>query len=167
LELEMLKLEKFLNNIAGGIILTAMMLLVTGDVLGRYLFNRPIHGTTEITEFMMVGLLYFTLAHTQTDKAHIRVEMFITHLSPGTRLILEMIAYLLGFFLFVLITWQGILSAAKAWEVWETTFGLILFPLFPAKVLIPIGSFLFSLRLLLDFIGGLKNLREGSMHDKP
>lgn len=163
----MAKVEKILNNIAGGIILTAMMLLVTGDVLGRYLFNRPIHGTTEITEFMMVGLLYLTLAHTQTDKAHIRVEMFITHLSPGTRLILEMIAYLLGFILFVLITWQGILSAARAWEVWETTFGLILFPLFPAKVLIPIGSFLFSLRLLLDFIGGLKNLPEGSMHGKP
>ena len=163
----MVKVEKFLNNIAGGIILTAMMFLVTADVLGRYLFNRPIHGTTEITEFMMVGLLYFTLAHTQADKAHIRVEMFISHLSPRTQLILEMIAYLLGFILFALITWQGILSAAKAWQVWETTFGLILFPLFPAKVLIPIGSFLFSLRLLLDFVGGLKNLREGSAHGQP
>jgi len=163
----MIKLEKFLNNVAGGVILTAMMFLVTGDVLGRYLFNKPIHGTTEVIEFMMVGLLYFTLANTQAEKAHIRVEMFISRLSPGSRLIFEVIAYLLGFILFALITWQGTLSAMKAWEIWETTFGLIMFPLFPAKVLIPIGSFLFCLRLLLDLIGGLKDLREGSTHGKP
>jgi len=163
----MVKLENFLNNVAGGIILTAMMLLVTGDVLGRYLFNSPIHGTTEITEFMMVGLLYFTLAHTQADKSHIRVEMFVSRLTPRAQLFFETITYLLGLFLFVLITWQGTLSAIKAWQVGETTFGVILFPLFPAKVLIPIGSFLFSLRLLLDFVEGLKHLRGGATHDKP
>ena len=163
----MTALEKFLNNWAGGIILTAMMFLVTGDVLGRYLFNLPIQGTTEVTEFMMVGLLYFTLAHTQADKSHIRVDMFVSRLPPRTQLFFETITYLLGLFLFVLITWQGTLSAIKAWQVGETTFGVILFPLFPAKVLIPIGSFLFSLRLLLDFVEGLKHLRGGATHDKP
>lgn len=156
----MVKLENFLNNVAGGIILTAMMLLVTGDVLGRYLFNSPIHGTTEITEFMMVGLLYFTLAHTQALKAHIRVDMLVSLFSPRARLICEEITYFLGFILLALITWQSLVSAIQAWKIGETTFGLILFPLFPAKVLIPIGCFIVCLRLILDFFHGLKNLRK-------
>ena len=140
--------------------MTAMMLLVTGDVLGRYLFNSPIHGTTEITEFMMVGLLYFTLAHTQALKAHIRVDMLVSLFSPRARLICEEITYFLGFILLALITWQSLVSAIQAWKIGETTFGLILFPLFPAKVLIPIGCFIVCLRLILDFFHGLKNLRK-------
>lgn len=151
--------ERYLSKVAGGIILTAMMLLVTGDVLGRYLFNSPVHGTTEVIEFMMVALLYFTLAHTQAAKAHIRVEMFVSRLSPKAQLICDEMAYIMGFVLFALITWQATLSAIKAWQLWETTFGVILFPLFPAKVLIPIGSFLFCLRLLLDSVEGWKTLR--------
>lgn len=156
----MVRLEKFLNNVAGGVILSAMMLLVTGDVLGRYLFNRPIHGTTEVTEFMMVGLLYFTLAHTQALKAHIRVDMLVSLFSPRARLICEVITYLLGFILFALITWQSLASAIQAWKIGETTFGLILFPLFPAKVLVPIGCFIVCLRLILDFFNGLRNLKK-------
>lgn len=140
--------------------MTAMMLLVTGDVLGRYLFNSPIHGTTEITEFMMVGLLYFTLAHTQALKAHIRVDMLVSLFSPRARLICEEITYFLGFILLALITWQSLVSAIQAWKIGETTFGLILFPLFPAKVLIPIGCFIVCLRLILDFFHGLRNLRK-------
>ena len=156
----MVRLEKFLNNVAGGVILTAMMFLVTGDVLGRYLFNRPIHGTTEVTEFMMVGLLYFTLAHTQTLKAHIRVDMLVSIFSPRARILCEAITYFLGFILLALITWQSLAAAIQAWKIGETTFGLILFPLFPAKVLIPLGCFIFSLRLILDFFNGLKKLRK-------
>ena len=162
----MARLEKILSHLAGGVLLTAMMLLVTADVLGRYLLDRPIHGTTELTEFMMVGLLYFTLAHTQADKAHIKVEMLVSRLSPKTQLIFEVLAYGLGFSLFVLITWQGTLAAVKAWKFGETTFGVILFPLFPAKVLVPIGSALFSMRLFLDFREGLKNLVGKAVHDR-
>jgi len=163
----MARLEKILSHLAGGLLLTAMMFLVTADVLGRYLLGRPIHGTTELTEFMMVGLLYFTLAHTQADKAHIKVEMLVSRLSPKTQLFFEVLAYGLGFFLFVLITWQGTLAAMKSWKFGETTFGVILFPLFPAKVLVPIGSALFALRLFLDFREGLKNLGRKAVHGRP
>ena len=161
----MVKLERFLNNVIGGIILTFMMLLVTGDVSGRYLLNRPIHGTTEITEFMMVALFYFTLAYTQADKGHIRIELLTSHLSPRNQLICEMITYPLAIILFVLITWQGTLATIKSWDFGETTFGLIELPLYPAKALIPVGSFLFSLRLLLDFVCILKKIQKGATND--
>lgn len=157
----MVSLERFLNNVAGAIILTSMMFLVTGDVLGRYLFNKPIHGTTELTEFMMIGLLYFTLAHTQALKAHIRVDILTSFFSSRVKLICEEITYFLGFILFALITWQTMEAAVQAWKIWETTFGLILFPLFPAKILIPIGSFMVCLRFILDFLNGLRSLLRG------
>jgi len=154
----MVKIERFMNYVAGTVILLGMMFLVTFDVIGRFLFNRPLHGATEITEFMMVGLLYFTLAHTQALKAHINVEIFTLHYSPRTRLVADLITYFLGLFLFAFITWQGFKSALDAWRIQEVTFGLLELPLFPAKVLVPIGSLILSLRFILDIADGWRKL---------
>jgi TRAP-type C4-dicarboxylate transport system permease small subunit len=156
------KVEKLLNYIGGGLILTAMMILVTCDVVGRFIFNHPIHGVTEITEFLMVGMFYFTLAHTQAVKHNIKVEVLITHLSDRGKQIAEFITYFLGLLLFILITWQGVRSAADAWAIGEITFGLVELPLFPAKVLVPIGSFMLCLRFLVDIIEGWRNLKGGA-----
>jgi len=153
-------LEKFLNHVAGGIILIGMMLLVTGDVIRRLAFKSPIHGTTELVEFMMVGLLYLTLANTQAIKAHINIEILVERLSPRTRLLCELISCFLGLILFSLITWQGIKSSAYSWKINEITFGVIKFPLFPSKAIIPVGSLLLCLRFILDIIDGLAKLRK-------
>ena len=44
---------------AAMVILGAMMLLTVIDVFGRYLLNRPLVGSTEVTEVMMVTLAFF------------------------------------------------------------------------------------------------------------
>jgi TRAP-type C4-dicarboxylate transport system permease small subunit len=152
--------EKFLTAIGGGILLMAMMLLVTADVMGRSLFSKPVQGTTELTEFIMVALLYLSLAHTQALKGHINVDIFLSYFKKRTRLGFDLIIYLLGLLLFTLITWQGTLAAIKAWAFWETTFGVIPFPLFPTKVLVPLGSFLVCLRYLIDIKNGIKSLAQ-------
>lgn len=153
-------LEKFLNDVAAGIILMGMMLLVTGDVIRRLAFKSSIHGTTELVEFMMVGLLYFTLANTQAIKAHINIDLLVEHLPLKVRLLCEVICYFLGLVVFSLITWQGVKSSVYAWKINEITFGLIKFPLFPSKMIIPIGSFFLCLRFILDLIDSLTKLRK-------
>lgn len=155
-------LERRLSAIAGGILLTSMMLLVTADVIGRFFFDHPIHGTTEITEFIMVAMLYLTLAHTQAVKAHINVDIFFVFFPERAREVFHLIGCLLGFFLFGLIAWQGTLAALKAWRFWETTFGVIPFPLFYAKVFVPIGSALLCVRYLIDMGRGISILRKGT-----
>jgi len=47
-----------LLGVAASMILLAMMLLTTVDVVARYLFNRPLRGAFEITELMLVVLIF-------------------------------------------------------------------------------------------------------------
>lgn len=156
----MLFLEKLLSQIIGGIILVVMMVLVSVDVLGRYIFNSPLHGTNELVEFLMVGLFYFTVSHAQALRTHIRVEFLITYLSPRLRIKLDIFCHLLGLLIFALIAWQSGRAALQAWKLGETTFGVILFPLFPSKLLVPLGSFLFCLRLGKDIWDDWHKLKE-------
>ena len=46
---------------ASGIILFFMMALTVLDVILRYFFNNPLLGLQEITEFMMVTFVFFSL----------------------------------------------------------------------------------------------------------
>ena len=42
----------------GAVTLFLMMLLTTADVAGRYILNQPILGGLEITEFMIVSVVF-------------------------------------------------------------------------------------------------------------
>ena len=88
--------EGVFNNIISSFLLMVMMLLVVTNVAGRYLFDITVHGTLEITEFIMVAIVYFTFAHTQAVKAHIRVELLVGVLSRRMKIISDLVIYIFG-----------------------------------------------------------------------
>jgi TRAP-type C4-dicarboxylate transport system permease small subunit len=47
-----------LLGVAASTILLAMMLLTTVDVVARYVFNRPLRGAFEITELLLLVLIF-------------------------------------------------------------------------------------------------------------
>ena len=47
-----------LLGVAASIILLAMMALTTVDVVARYLFNRPLRGAFEVTELLLLVLIF-------------------------------------------------------------------------------------------------------------
>ena len=59
-----------------------MMFVGAGDVIGRYVFNRPISGALEISQIAMLGVILFFLAYTQAKKGHITVEVVFNRYPP-------------------------------------------------------------------------------------
>ena len=52
-----------------------LMMLVTGvDVVGRYLFNKPLTGGFEITEIMLAALIYCGLPLVSARREHIVID---------------------------------------------------------------------------------------------
>ena len=45
-------------GVAASIILLAMMVLTTVDVVARYVFNRPLRGAFEVTELLLLVLIF-------------------------------------------------------------------------------------------------------------
>ncbi|HPE62192.1 MAG: TRAP transporter small permease [Thiothrix sp.] len=68
--------------------LLMMMLLTFVDVLGRYVFNKPVFGSTEMTGFLLAICLFSGMAVVSGMKRHITVSLFETQLDrymPGFR----------------------------------------------------------------------------------
>ena len=157
-------LEKLFNAIAF-VLLLAMMSIVAGSVLARYFFQSNVHGVIELTEFIMVAIVFFTFAYTQAQKGHIRVELISSMISQRTSLVLDLISILFALVFFSLMAWQGILSTLDAWKYHEVTDGIMEFPTYPAKLTIAVGCLLLIWRYLVDGLEILKSLAAGPRND--
>jgi TRAP-type C4-dicarboxylate transport system permease small subunit len=76
------------------IILIAMMMLTTVDVFLRYFFDRPILGSIELVELMMVSVAGLSLAWCTLKSGHIRVDLLLGMFSKKTNRIIDIVNYM-------------------------------------------------------------------------
>jgi TRAP-type mannitol/chloroaromatic compound transport system permease small subunit len=137
------------------------MLLGFADVVGTKFFGWPVPGTLEITESTMVLIVFGALAFTQSQRGHIRVEIFYTNRGPRTKAFMDAVTHLVAIAFFALVAWQGFNEALYSLEIGEATMGTIRFPLFPARLLLVVGCALLLVQLGLDLIQNVRHMISG------
>jgi TRAP-type C4-dicarboxylate transport system permease small subunit len=129
------------------------MLTVT-DVCLRYIFNSPILGSYEVTEFMMAVLVFASVGFTMSVKDHVSVDLVVTKLPDRVRALLEAITCLLAFGLFALAAWRNVLHAGTSWERNDVSAELFI-PVSPFVLFVALGLAVLSLVLLVQFFQSL------------
>ena len=136
-----------------------LMLLTTGDIIGRKFFSKTIPGTFEISEYILAIFILLGAAYTQQVKGHVGVDFLTSRLSPRARIACEIITTLLSMFIIGIVVWQGWAEGIMERAVSDQ----LRIPQYPFRLLVAVGGFLLWLELLIDLfnsIGKLKG-REG------
>ncbi len=128
------------------------MLLVVANIIGRYLFNKPVTGTLEFTESLLVLTIFCSIALTQYDGGHIRVNLITRRLPDRASRILTVIAMLCGCAFFTWCSYAAWLFAAQSYSFGEQEWGEVVFPLWPMKFVVFFGIALLAIQFLLDAI---------------
>lgn len=142
-------IERLSATIAATIIL-AMMLLTVSDVVGRFFFNKPIVGTIEIAEFMLVAIAFLSVSYVQFLRAHIIMDVATSWLPRRTQVGLDIFGHIVCLLIYSIITWKSAMLAHYSWFVHDFTFGAVELPTWPAMGIIPLGMGLLCLRLISD-----------------
>lgn len=137
---------------AAGFSLLVIMFGVSVDAILRYTANRPVTGTLEGAELLLVFAVFLSLARTQAERGHISVTLLSERLSGKPRAMLDAVVTLLGLTLFAVITWATGTLAVRSWEIGEYSAGLIAFPIYISRFLVTLGCLFLCLQLLLDLI---------------
>src|SRR3954470_13262285 len=97
------------------------MLVTFVDVVARYLFNRPIRGAFEVTELLLLVLIFAGLPLVSHADEHVTMD-FIDRILPagGARLVLR-IVHALCAALFFFLTWQIWIKAGRISGYGDTT----------------------------------------------
>ena len=144
------KVDPFIRWVAtaGMVIFVLMVCLTFVNVILRYVFNRPLLGTVELTEIMMVMVVFTGVAYTQLSKSHVTMDIVVSRLKPKPRLFMDGFNNLIGIALFVIIIWRSGVHAVETSRL-TPVFDI---PLNYTSILVPFGSTLLVLVLTRQFL---------------
>jgi TRAP-type C4-dicarboxylate transport system permease small subunit len=142
--------------------LSMMVLIIVGNVVGRYLFKKPVLGAVEMVGLLTVVVVFCVLAFTESKRAHIVVDIIISRLRGSTKAILASVMCFLGAVFFIIMGWQG-------WDLmWSNLFpnvrttGVLSIPFAPFMFIMAFGCVLFGLELLIHSLSSLRSEKKES-----
>jgi TRAP-type C4-dicarboxylate transport system permease small subunit len=131
----------------GGLATLVLAGAITADVLLRYFLNRPLLGVDEVAGFLQVLVVFWGCAYTFQQGGHIRVDLVTSHLPGPLRAWLRVVTLALGLLLLGVICWVTTQSALTAYH-YQRVSAVMLYPLWPAMLLIPTGLALMAVAML-------------------
>ena len=146
-----MKANRFAAIVAGACIL-AMTFVGAVDVIGIFVFNKPLPGAFEFTEILMVAGIFLAMAMAQARQQHVSVGLFLHMLSPAAQRFSMRINSLLTALFFGLLAYVSWKVAAESFRIGEFSAGLIQVPIWPAKLALAIGTSLITLQAGVEVI---------------
>jgi TRAP-type C4-dicarboxylate transport system permease small subunit len=143
--------------IIGAAALFVMMITGVIDVVGRYVFLRPLLGAQEIVSATLVIAATMGLGYAQLAKGHIRVTIVNDKVSPKARVVLEIVTCILCAGGAGIVAWRGVLRLVEDYlfnprGVTE----LLAFPYWPFMLIFVIGFAWFCIVLLIELFDSVR-----------
>jgi len=115
------------------------MLLTTVDVVSRYLFNWPLRGAFEITELLLLSLIFAGLPLASRAGEHVTLD-FIDHaLKPAGRRLLHRLLDLVC----------GLILLSLAWRVWIKADKIAAYGDTTEVLRLPVSPFVYVMALMI------------------
>jgi TRAP-type C4-dicarboxylate transport system permease small subunit len=128
---------------AAAVLLFCLMALTTADVIGRYIFNWPLRGAFELTELMLLTLIFAGLPLASRADEHVTLDFIDMALSDRGRLLLRRLVDLVCGLLFLGLAWRVWIKAGKIAGYGDTT-----------EVLrVPVGPFVYFMAAMVAVTG--------------
>ena len=139
-----------LGRVGGGII-AVMMLLTVADVSMRYVLSLPILGSTELTEYMIVCVVFLGLAWCAVKGRHIKVDLVVSRFSPRLQASFKSITLLLGLGICALTAWQSSVEAIYALHARRAS-PLLTVPAYPFYLVFSLGFAILCLVMITQLV---------------
>lgn len=114
---KIVNVQQFLSNI----FLLFIMTIITLDVLGRNLLNKPLIGTYELTEIGAALLVFFALAMTHQHGEHVTIDFIVERFSKKAQNILNGVIEIIIAVILVFMSWHVFENGLRMMERNATT----------------------------------------------
>lgn len=142
------KLCEYMSFGASAMILVVMVVVVA-DVAMRIMFNSPIIGVMEIIKMAIPVIAFFMFPWATHEFRHVRSTVIYAHVPIKVRMVIDILAYIAGALLFVLIvvaSYPELITAIRINEFEGE--GALRVVTWPTRALIIVSSGLVSWQML-------------------
>jgi TRAP-type C4-dicarboxylate transport system permease small subunit len=145
-------LEPLLGAIAG-VPLFCMMSVTFVDVVLRYIFNAPLRGSFEVTELMLVVLIFAALPLVSRREEHVVMDFLDRYLGPAVLRLLRALEHVVS----------ATVMSGLGWLLWQKAGKLAAYGDTTSVLRIGLAPFVYAIALLL-YITALIHL--GLVYDR-
>jgi TRAP-type mannitol/chloroaromatic compound transport system permease small subunit len=150
---------------ATSLALYAVMIIVSVDVVLRYLLHRTLPWSYDlISMYLMTAIFLLPLSRTLRENHHVRVDVLFGSASPRVRHVLELIGYVLTAAVMAGILYKGTAKAWSSYQAGDVVVTAYAWPMWIAAALVPLGVGLLLLRLLFGICSLAVALAIGASH---
>ena len=163
------KFSRFISRVnqamgkAVSFLLVAMIATIGYEVIVRYFFNRPTIWSFDLNIYLLCVYSLIGGGFTLLRNGHVNVDIVYGRLPVRTQAILACFTSIFFFIFMGVLLWYGAKMAYNAF-IWRETSGTVLnWPLFPTKVMVPVGAFLLVLQGIVKFLNDLQTAITGKI----
>lgn len=139
------------------VLLIVMMMLTVADVFLRYVFDSPIKGSMELTEYIMVCVGTLGLAWCALQGAHIKVDLIVSKFSQRVQKYIDSFNYVLLMGVAGLITWQTFVRAGTVRRLGVDS-AMLEIPRYPFVLVVSLSYFLLFVTSIVLLIYAISSL---------
>ena len=157
----MLGIFSYIMSRIGAIVMTGMMGLTVCDVLGRYLFNKPVLGSFEMTQFMVLVVVFSFLGYTQSQGGHVNVDLLVDQFPGPIQRIIDLFNHLVCLVFFILVSYKAYHKIIDFYESGEKPLNLSV-PNWPFAIFLMLGCMVLCVEYLRNLIKlFIRNRKDG------
>lgn len=142
----------------GFMIFAAMTIVVSWQVIARYLLHQPVDWSSELAKILMVWLTFIGIILAFYEHSHPSITFVVDKFPENTRNILDWAINIMLLFCFIVVTIKGIQLCMKTAN--KTTVVLKL-PMYIEYASLPVSTAAMSFKILEDFAGGIIHKKKG------
>lgn len=121
--------------------MVCMILITVSDVFMRYFFNKPINGSFELTEYLMIVVVFMAIPWATMRDAHVRVDLITGKFALRKQAFFYAISCILAIIISFLIAWYTIPEAMYIFNLDQKS-DMLNIPKYPFYFMIVVGFFI-------------------------
>lgn len=134
-----------------GICLFLISMIVSFEVIARFIFRSPTIWANEISIYLCITSVFLSLGYVLKEKGHVNVDSLTNSLPRKVKLKLELVTSILAIIYSFVLAWQGWKIAFHAYEMGETSPTLLRVPMFIPRGMVFLGGGLLCIEFIREF----------------
>lgn len=137
------------------------MLVITLDVVWRMWTGRSVPGLLELSETLLVVIVFLSIAYAERVEVHVRTEVLTRKFPRRLRLWTRVVVHAASASISLFLAWATTTRALDSFASAEYQPGLVRFPLWPARIVISIGFILLTIEFALKLVRSIASRDAG------
>lgn len=143
-----------------GLLIVVLALIVSYDVVKRYFFGQPTVWAQEMSAMLFGTFIILGGAYTAKENKHVNMDIFYSRFSARGRAILDIVTFFILTIPFLgILLWKGGEGAWRSVATLEHDSSQWGPPLYPFRIMLPLGALLFLLQAIVKFTRDCRTLR--------